>query len=374
MNNPLDSAIAKVKNISESRINIYDLINVGDPKLWLTSSELTAILNFFLVGKSFQGYKLRTRSKVVKSSICEILGYPIPKAFRKVQPRFSGQQFDTYVQKSKNLQIWNEEIIPERRYVIIRLNENYIVAALRVISGIDLALLDTTGKLTKKYQASLINTDQKSGLVNDSDTGVICTVLALGQRTTTATSSPIDEPSNNSLLPISQLFEKLVVLEGRTFKDAGHDQERNRGGELHRLVSQELGYKDFEDDGQFPDIRNQLLEVKLQTSPTIDLGLVSPDSEGVLDVERISGLNIRHCDVRYAIFYATVSNGTVTINRLIMSSGQFFFTKFRRFEGKKINEKLQIYLPARFFQDKHKNVRRANKDSKRDPPGTQLLF
>ena len=39
-----------------------------------------------------------------------------------------------------------------------------------------------------------------------------------------------------------------------------------------------LGYSRYEDKGQFPDIRHQLLEVKLQTSPTIDLGLVLPSS------------------------------------------------------------------------------------------------
>ena len=77
--------------------------------------------------------------------------------------------------------------------------------------------------------------------------------------------------------------------------DTGFDQERNRGAELHKLVCQRLGYLDYRDDGQFPDVRHQLLEVKLQSSPTIDLGLVCPDSEEALHVQKIEGRQIRHC-------------------------------------------------------------------------------
>ena len=48
-------------------------------------------------------YPLRTRSEVLKSRICEILGYPVPTSFKKSKPRFPGQDFDTYIQKSNNL-------------------------------------------------------------------------------------------------------------------------------------------------------------------------------------------------------------------------------------------------------------------------------
>ena len=78
------------------------------------------------------------------------------------------------------------------------------------------------------------------------------------------------------------------------FVNAGFDQERNRGAALHALVCKALGYAGYQDDGQFPDVRHQLLEVKLQTSPTIDLGLVRPDSTEPLDVPQIAGNIIRH--------------------------------------------------------------------------------
>ena len=112
-----------------------------------------------------------------------------------------------------------------------------------------------------------------------------------------------------------------------------------------------IGYADYRDDGQFPDVRHQLLEVKLQTSPTIDLGLVCPNSEEALDVPKIEGQQIRHCDVRYALFYAETDGNSVTLTHLFLSSGERFFTRFPQFQGKVLNRKLQIQLPLDFFDD-----------------------
>jgi hypothetical protein len=94
--------------IAEARLTIYDQVRENN-QLFMPTAELERVLRRELTGLNLD-YPLRTRSKVLKSRICEILGYPIPKAFRKTQPRFLGQDFDTYVQKSNNLQIWNEEI------------------------------------------------------------------------------------------------------------------------------------------------------------------------------------------------------------------------------------------------------------------------
>jgi hypothetical protein len=110
-----------------------------------------------------------------------------------------------------------------------------------------------------------------------------------------------------------------------------------------------LGYASYQDDGQFPDVRHQLLEVKLQTSPTIDLGLVRPNSTEALDVPMIQGKQIRHCDVRYAVFYLRVAEGQVELTHLFVTTGEGFFGRFRQFQGKLLNAKLQIPLPADFF-------------------------
>jgi len=145
------------------------------------------------------------------------------------------------------------------------------------------------------------------------------------------------------------IFERLTRLVGRTFADAGIDQERRRGAALHHLVCSALGYASYQDDGRFPDVRHQLVEVKLQTSPTIDLGLVRPDSLEALDVPMIEDQQIRHCDVRYAIFYGSTAEGKVTLSHLFVTTGQRFFDRFPQFQGKVLNKKLQIPLPTDFF-------------------------
>ena len=103
----MKSAIIKKQKIQESKISIYELIEKIIDSKYLSDLELSFLLKDGLVGLSTEGLPNRTRSKVVKSAVCESLGYAVPKSFKKTKPRFPGQNFDTYVQKSLNLQIWN---------------------------------------------------------------------------------------------------------------------------------------------------------------------------------------------------------------------------------------------------------------------------
>lgn len=339
-----------VDHIRKSGLSIYDLIEIGDPELWIPTPELNELLNFTLKGVSLAGLPLRTRSKAVKQRICQALGYPVPSNFKRTQPRFPGQLFDTYIQKSNNLQIWNEELAPTRRYVMIRVGENDVVTRVKVVTGDTLALLDTTGTLTQKYQARLIPGEAETELIADEDTDLLQPFVQPGVDLASV-ASPVNHPQAGQLLPIQQIFERLRSLVGDRFADVGYDQERNRGAALHRLVCQHLGYADYRDDGQFPDVRHQLLEVKLQTSPTIDLGLACADSQEALDVPKIEGQQIRHCDVRYALFYAITDGDNVTLTHLFLTTGDKFFMRFPQFQGKVLNRKLQIPLPADFFDD-----------------------
>lgn len=337
-----------VSKIRRSGLSIYDPIQIGDPNLWIPTPELEALLDAGMRDISLAGLPLRTRSKVVKEAVCRVLGYPVPSSFKKTQPRFPGQMFDTYTQKSNNLQVWNEELSSTRRYVIIRVNKDDVVIQVKVVTGDSLALLDTTGTLTQKYQARCIVGNVPTELVTATDTARIIPFL---DKTTDSKRlvSPVYHPGFGEILPIEFVYRLLSALVGAKFKDAGADQERNRGAALHRLVCQALGYANYQDDGQFPDVRHQLLEVKLQTSQTIDLGLVTPASEEPLDVPMISGQQLRHCDVRYAIFYARIEQGEVTLTHLFVSTGEGFFARFPQFQGKVLNAKLQIPLPSDFF-------------------------
>ncbi len=334
--------------IQSSGFDIYSPIEVGDANFWIPTPHLEILLNQVLTDLDLNGLALRTRSKVVKMAVCEALGYPVPKSFKKTQPRFFGQQLDTYTQKSSNLQIWNEELSSTRRYAIIQISDQDIVLKIKVVNGQELALLDTTGTITTKYQAGLVTGADSHELVSARDTPFMLPYVKVGA-TFTALISPIDEPECGYLLPIQEIFERLSTLLGLSFVDPGMVQERNRGAILHRLICECLGYSRYEDNGQFPDIRHQLLEVKLQTSPTIDLGLVLPSSEQHLNIGQIGDYHPRHCDTRYAMFYAKTDGKQVTLTHLFITTGADFFTRFRRFEGKVTNGKIQIPLPQDFF-------------------------
>jgi hypothetical protein len=340
------SVVGSDGGIAKSGKSIHDALH-DSPDLFLAGGDLEAILRGGLLGLDLN-YPLRTRSKVLKSKICEILGYPVPASFRKSKPRFPGQDFDTYVQKSNNLQIWNEEIVSTRRYVIIRLDENSRVVGVRVVTGEVLAKLDTTGTLTRKYQAKSRAPVTQSVLVSQSDAysvrGAIAALphrkLILSQRGSRG--AVVDF---NRFLPIESLYNKLLKLVGKRLSDPGLDQERNRGAALHRAVCSALGMARYADTGTFPDVMEQLMELKLQTAPTIDLGLVLPDDTTPLAFFP----RIRHCDVRYAVFYGAVVGSEVKLAHLVLARGADFFRFFQRFEGKVVNTKLQIPLPRDFF-------------------------
>ena len=336
------------KNITESGLTIYEIIDPSNEMLYIPTEYLQTIIKEAMVGLSLQGLPLRTRSKVVKQRICECLGYPIPNSFKKTQPRFYGQNFDVYTQKSLNVQIWNEEITPDRRYVFLEVNEDDIVTNVRVIIGDELAYYDNTGKLTTKYQATMHHFD-RSYLFATVDTDNLMDVIC-NFETDLKQFNPNDYPTSESLLPISELFNRLIALEGKEFNYISATQERNRGAVIHGAVCKALGYSVYEDDGRYPDLRNQLLEIKLQTSPTIDLGLHSPE-DGCC-VLKCYGKSFFSEDVRYAVFDGIVNQdfGTVIIDKVYITNGFHFTNSFPLFQGKKQNAKIQLPLPSDFFK------------------------
>lgn len=339
-----------VEAIRDSGLTIYDHIDIDDPALWIPIQGLENILNAAITGTSLAGLPIRTRSKTVKELVCRALGYPVPSSFKKTQPRFPGQFLDIYVQKSSNLQIWNEDISPTRRYAIVIVRKDDIVARVKVIAGCFLARLDKTGTLTRKHQARILPGNLTCELIAPKDTDRLQAAVNPDADPKLFFSAAKD-PQAGLLLPIEHIFEKLLVLVGRRFQDVGSDQERNRSAVLHRMICRQLEYVDCRDDGQFPDLRHQLLEIKLQTASTIDLGLVRPDSEDVLAVPKVAGRQIRQCDARYVLFYAATDGSEVTLTHLFMTTGEKFFTRFPKMRGKQVNKKLQMSLPAAYFND-----------------------
>lgn len=325
----------KIAAITASGKTIYDPLD-QTPELVLTTRELEQSLRVKLSGLLLD-QPIRTRSKVVKSAIARSLGYPVPRSFLKSKPRFPGQDFDVYVQKSDNLQIWNEELSPHRRYVLVRVNEENRVETVKVITGVELAKLDTTGTLTSKYQATAIADVEDSRLVSEMDTPDLAALM----------SDPKTDYGRH-LMPIEKVYKRLLPLMGKTIPNPGNDQERVRGWELHKLISDALGIETPNDDGQIPDVTQQLLEIKLQTSPTVDLGLISP---GAADKVTVSGQSFRYADIRYAVVYGTVVGDKVRLDHLVLTSGADFFCYFKSLQGNVVNKKNQIRLPGGFFDE-----------------------
>ena len=336
------------KSIRARGITIYDVAQVDDANLWIPTAELERLLNRGLSGMSVGGLPLRTRSKEVKKRICSTLGYPEPRSFKRTSPAFSGQRFDVYVQKSDNLQVWNRGISDDLRYVLVRVGADDRVSSVKVVNGDVLSDFDTTGTLTRKYQARLELGDLPAELVTHADTDLLTPMLCDGE-IPLANVDPASTPVAGAVMPVQTVFDRISALVGREFDDAGHDQERNRGSAVHRAVCNLLGYQDYRDDGQYPDVRNQLLEVKLQTSPTIDLGRISPDSTAPLDGAVMDGVQIRHCDVRYAILAGVTDGERVSVTNLLVANGEDFYGRFPQFGGNVVNTKIQLRLPADFF-------------------------
>lgn len=331
-------------NINMSGLSIYDPIDPQDEDLYIPTDALEIILYDHLKGLSLEGLPLRTRSRVVKEKICEALGYPIPVSFRKTQPRFLGQNFDVYTQKSLNVQIWNEDVDYSRRYVFLRANENDIITDVRVITGDLLIQYDRTGTFTQKFQARM--QAYADNICSQRDTLPVCDWITEDNVILEHT-DPNQLPNRNQLLSINEIYRRLLPMVGNTVSYLDAVQERNRGAELHAMICEHLGYSYFDDDGSYPDIANQLLEIKLQTSPTIDLGLHSPE-DGKL-IAQVGNMYFYSQDIRYAVFNGVVHGNRVELRNLYLVTGEDFTRYFPLFQGRGTNKKIQLPLPGDFF-------------------------
>ncbi|MEO8873655.1 MAG: restriction endonuclease [Candidatus Kapaibacterium sp.] len=335
--------------IANAGLNIYDPV-VPDSIHWIPTPTLEEVLKIALIKLDTSEYPIRTRAKVVKAKVAEAMGYPVPLSFKKTQPRFPGQDLDVYVQQSRNLQIWNEAITLSRRYAIVIVSPEGLITDVRVVTGNEVQAWDKTGKLTSKYQA-ILKTGTKSGLLSSKDTAKFRSLLSSGTKAKKIVGSPLRNPTSEDLLSIKEVYSRLKSLVGKTLAYSGAAQERNRGALLHESVCLALGYSSLEDNGRFPDVTSQLLEIKLQLSQTIDLGLTKPDSTQNLEEIALNGRKISPADIRYALFGAVwlEHHKTVRLENLYLVTGADFFKFFKQMMGKEVNRKLQIPMPISIF-------------------------
>ncbi len=348
-NDVLVAAHARAEAVRGSNLTIYDAVLPSHPDLFFPDDELEVVLRNDLAGRELAG-PIRTRSKIAKQVVAAALGYHPPSTFKRTRPRFPGQDLDVYVQTNDNLQIWNQEVSPERRYVLVRPDDMGIIRAVRVVRGQQVASWDKTGTLTSKFQAKRISGRLGSTLVSPLDTQRFREVLEPGlvsSRVLGAQGSG-KRPVPGTVLPIAEVYRRVLTLARSQLPPVAAEQDRVRGELLQDAVTSALGLARHDNHGQWPDIVSQALEVKLQTSPTIDLGLILPSDRGPAVALSSS---LQHCDARYLVAYGQVdSSGVTTISEIVVVTGADFFDEFVQFGGMVTNSKRQIRLPPDLFE------------------------
>jgi hypothetical protein len=153
----------------------------------------------------------------------------------------------------------------------------------------------------------------------------------------------VEEPDLKELYSIALLKE--IVAKKLIGKKIDAAATKNRGQALERMVLELLGYDIEENEllhGAFPDIRNQLLEVKVQDSPTVDLGKFSPEREEFVIKEK----NLTTYDVRYLI--ALTNPETEIIEGIILTPGERLGDFFSYVSSQ--SYKCQRNIPMIFFE------------------------
>ena len=312
-----------------------------------------------LVASTLERYSLPKGAEIDEFEITPPKGKGIPKITREF--------IDTYIVTSGttyNLQVWNRIpasntllIIFEKgkslkcndvRFVFVRIDiSKSIIASIIILTPeYIVSKFGKFGKPTIKYQLLISSKARKE--IYESDDKI------LFFRDTTKLSylirhdfelpkdNMVNEPSANKIYSL-ELIKKMVAdkLIGLKLESAA---TKIRGQALERKVLDLLGYPNDGKDilyGAFPDIRNQLLEVKIQDSPTVDLGKYSPEIDEII----IPDLKITTHDVRYLI--ALTNPETQIIEGIILAPGKKLGEVFSYVSDR--SYKCQRSIPMAFF-------------------------
>jgi len=297
--------------------------------------------------------------------------YEIVPLKKKGIPKITREFIDTYIVtsgNSYNLQVWNR--IPASNSLLIKYENGtslkckdvrFILVKVDIqkkeISSIAILSADYIvkqfgkfGKPTIKYQL-LISSKSRKEIIKSKEKILTfrdttkMTYLLQGD-IDPPKSSFAKEPSFNEIYSIA-LLKKIVAEKLIGYKlDAA--ATKNRGQALERKVLELLGYQLTEKEllfGGYPDIKNQLLEIKVQDSPTVDLGKYTPEFEEII----VEELKLTTKDVRYLI--ALTNPETEIIEGIILSPGEKLGEIFSYVSSK--SYKCQRSIPMSFFE-KHK--------------------
>ena len=347
----------------------------------LTEVEELASLLQEAIGKEFKIVKAaRTDGANTRKFIASILEkrgfidranleeYEIVPPKKKGVPKILLEFIDTYAVtsgRSYNLQVWNR--IPDSNALLVKYEngeslkcEDVRFVFMKVdmetdtVSSIIIAspkfIVQKFGRFgvkTIKHQLLISGKVRKALIESDDRIMFFPDSAKLSDKVKTTYSKPkssmTDEPKIEDLFSL-ELLRDLVArnLIGMTL-DAG--ATKNRGQALERLTLNMLGYDLNESDllfGGYPDIRNQLLEVKVQDTQTVDLGKFTPALEEVI----VETGNLTTFDVRYLI--ALTNPETLEIEGVILCPGEKFGDLFSYVS--ETSYKCQRSIPMSFFE------------------------
>ena len=349
------------------------------PKDLTKEQELVKLFSI-LIGKQFTIIgKTRTDGSNIRKLIASTLeskDLPEPAQlgqFEVVPPKGKGvpkitREFvDTYIVTSGtsyNLQVWNR--IPASNMLLIKYDSGeslqcadvrFVFVRIDVSKSIIASVLILTpsyieekfgkfGKPTIKHQL-LISSKARNEIYSREDKILSFPdskklLYHLLHDYNPPKSGMVEEPVIRELYSIGLIKEMVAKkLIGQKLDAAA---TKNRGQALERMTLELLGYKVQENDllfGGFPDIKNQLLEVKVQDSPTVDLGKFSPENEEMV----VESENLTTFDVRYLI--ALTNPNTEIIEGIILSPGEKLGELFSYVSDQ--SYKCQRSIPMSFF-------------------------
>ena len=312
----------------------------------LTPPELLADRLKILIGTQFKlTQKTRTDGSNIRKLVAQTLEkYPLPALSspgsynivppkQKGVPRILREYIDTYIVttgSSYNLQVWNRNPASQAvqieyssgkhlsatdvRFVMVRVDPDAHEIRSVVVMSPEYIVekFGRFGKPTKKYQL-IISSNARKEIFKRNPPILFYPDTSTLEALATHTYKPPRKSMHDA--PVAGEILSLKVLRNRlnaTLVEAklGAGQTKNRGQALELLIAQHLGYTPGKNQllaGGYPDIRNQALEVKVQDSPTVDLGKFTPQFEEIVE----KSLGITTEDIRYLIALTEETSGTI---------------------------------------------------------------
>jgi len=284
---------------------------------------------------------------------------------KKGVPKILLEYVDTYIVTSGttyNLQVWNRN--PSSSSVQIQYANGDTLQSDEVrfvLVKIDIAkeMIESIVILTPQYivekfgifgkptiKSQLIISNKMRQMVIDSRDSILFYPDMLGRKSNLSNLKNFsihDEPTSDSLLSMESIKE--IVIDKIIGQKIPPASTKNRGQLLENIFAKALGYELLDTEalaGGYPDIRNQALEIKIQDSPTVDLGKYSPEFEEL--VPNCGGFTTK--TMRYCI--VLTNSKTYIVEGIVLAIGDKLGENFTYIANK--SYKSQRSIPMSFFE------------------------